>query len=184
MAFEDIIGADLALAGVDLVGAEESDAQVLKQLILNARAVPNLKAAMAGQQNNVLRALAERNASALVAREPQKSREFPLGFPETDIPAGATREVIVQPQIPFRGERLVIPSDIAGLFSIDDIRVGKNSQFVASSPIPARTFSEVGVGVGLHLDTAQVSQQIVLRVRNISGQDATFRAALIGRAVE
>ncbi len=158
MAFEDIIGADIA------IGAETLE--LLKR------------------NPEVLRTLAERNASALVSRTPQKSREFPLGFPETDIAAGATENVVTFPQIPFRGERLLVPSDICGLFSIDDIKVGKNSQLVASGPLPARCFSEVSVGVGLHLDTAQVSQQITLVVRNISGQAATFRAMLIGRAVE
>ena len=158
MAFEDIIGADVA------IGAE-----TLELLRKNPE---------------VLKTLAERNASALLRREPTKSREYPLGFPETSILAGDTANVVTFPQIPFRGERLVIPSDIAGLFAIDDIKVGKNSQLVASGPLPARAFSEVSVGVGLHLDTAQVSQQITLVVRNISGQTAVFRGMLIGRAVE
>jgi hypothetical protein len=167
MAFEDIIGADLALG-------EET-----------ATFSPSLIKAMAGHQDQVLRALAERNASALVERKPQKSREFPLGVPETLVAGnGGTEDIVAFPQVPFRGERLLIPSDIAGLFSIDDIRVGKNSQLVTTGPLPARCFSEVSVGVGLHLDTAQVSQQITLRVRNISGQAATFRGMLIGRAVE
>lgn len=168
MAFEDIIGADLALG--DETGVNTLNPSILK--------------AMAGHQEQFLRALAEKNASALVERKPQKSREFPLGFPEVTVPAGGTADITAQPQVPFRGERLIIPSDIAGLFMLDDIRVGKNSQLVSTGSIPARTFTEVGVGVGVHLDTAQVSQQITLRVRNISGQDATFRAALIGRAVE
>ena len=164
----EIIGADLALG-------DEAPGNV----------PPSLAAALAGHQNAMLRQLAEKNASALVERKPQKSREFPLGFPEVSVPGnGGTADITTQPQVPFRGERLIIPSDIAGNFMIDDIRVGKNSQLVSTGSIPARAFSEVGVGVGIHLDTAQVSQQITLRVRNISGQDATFRAALIGRAVE
>lgn len=162
MAFEDIIG---ALNGASVaIGAETLEA------IKNNPAL--------------LQALAERNASALVSRAPTKSREYPLGFPETSILAGDTANVVTFPQIPFRGERLVIPSDIAGLFVIDDIKVGKNSQLVAQNPLPARAFTEVAVGVGLHLDTAQVSQQITLSVRNVSGQTAVFRGMLIGRAVE
>lgn len=178
MAFEDIIGADLAL------GDDMSEADALRALLAKLSSEPSLARAMSGHQNSMLRELAARNASALVERKPQKSREFPLGFPETLVEAAATEDVTAFPQVPFRGERLIVPSDIAGLFAIDDIRVGKNSQLVATGPLPARGFSEVGVGVGVHLDTAQVSQQITLRVRNISGQDATFRAMLIGRAVE
>ena len=82
MAFEDIIGADLAL------GDEV------------ATLSPSIVKAMAGHQEQVLRALAERNASALVERKPQKSREFPLGFPETRVAGnGGTEDIVAFPQI-------------------------------------------------------------------------------------
>lgn len=116
---------------------------------------------------------------------PRKVREFTLGFDSaTTIAPGATAQIIQSPQVPFKGSRLVVPSDIAGLFLILDLRVGKNSQFVAAGAVPARVYAENGVSVTLSLDTAQVSQQIVLSVQNFSGAAARFTAALIGTAVE
>lgn len=117
--------------------------------------------------------------------QPRKVREYPLGFDSgTAVAAGATAQIIQAPQIPFKGTRLVVPSDIAGLFLILDLRVGKNSQFVSAGSVPARTFAENGVSVTLSLDTAQVSQQIVLSVQNFSGAAARFTASLIGTGVE
>jgi len=116
---------------------------------------------------------------------PTRAREYPLGFlSDAPVVAGTTITVTSRPQIVFRGERLVIPSDIAGQFSIGDIIVGKNSQKVSTVPVPGRVFDERGVGIRMSLDTAQISQDIALTVTNISGADATFRAAIIGAAVE
>lgn len=119
------------------------------------------------------------------ADKPTKAREYPLGFlSDAPVVAGTTVTVTSRPQIVFRGERLLIPSDIAGQFSVTDIIVGKNSQKVSTTPVPGRVFDERGVGVRMSLDTAQISQDIALVVQNISGADATFRAAIIGAAVE
>lgn len=126
-----------------------------------------------------------RNAVLTTEQVPTRAREYPLGFVSAaPVAAGGTVDIVAQPQVVFRGERLIVPSDIAGGFVINDLKVGKNSQFASSNPIPARTFDEQGVGVRLVLDTAQISQQIVLTVTNIGGAPTTFRATLIGSAVE
>lgn len=136
----------------------------------------------------MLAALAQRRAMSgalMDTRGPTKAREYPLGFASTAaVGAGASGVVTAQPQVPFRIDRLVVPSDIAGLFTIDDLKVGKNSQFAATGSVPARIFQENGVGVCLKGDTAQVSMLVTLNVTNISGGAATFRAAVIGPAVE
>jgi hypothetical protein len=92
--------------------------------------------------------------------------------------------ITTRPQVPFRLDRLVVPSDLAGLFTIDDVKVGKNSQFAAEGAVPARIFQENGVGVCLKGDTAQISMNVTIRVTNISGAASMFRAAVIGPAVE
>jgi len=150
---------------------------------MDAQGVSGAKASPAMQQ-----AIAQRmvNQGLMVQRErPTKAREFPLGFESpTTVAAGATATITSRPQIPFRGERLIIPSDIAGSFSILDLRVGKNSQFTSSGAVPGRTFQENSVGIRLMLDTAQISQDVTLSVQNVGGAPQTFRAALIGSAVE
>lgn len=119
------------------------------------------------------------------SERPTKAREFPLGFESAaPIAPGAAATITSRPQIPFRAQRLVVPSDIAGSFSILDLRVGKNSQFTSAGAVPGRTFQENAVAVGLRCDTAQISQDVTLQVQNIGGAPQTFRAAVIGAAVE
>lgn len=135
------------------------------------------------------RAIAERimakNAKLLKEVAPTQARVFPLGFVSSGLIApGASQIIISRPQVIYRGERLVVPSDVAGDFTIDDVKVGKDSQFVADGPIPARALQENAWGVYFQLDTAQISQNIQLSVTNISGASRTFRAMLIGSAVE
>lgn len=116
---------------------------------------------------------------------PSKARDYVLGLNSTAaIAAGAPGTAVSFPQIVFRPERLVIPSDIAGQFLVNQIIVGKNPQQVSADPIPGRVFDERGVGVRLSMDTAQISQQITLNVTNIGGAPAVFRAAMIGPSVE
>lgn len=123
----------------------------------------------------------------LVLREeqPTHSRVFPLGFESSAaIASGASATITSRPQVIFKGQRLVVPSDVAGSFVLDDVKVGKDSQFVAEGSIPARVLQENAVDVGFELDTAQISQDISISVTNIGGAPATFRAALIGQAAE
>jgi hypothetical protein len=115
----------------------------------------------------------------------QKAREFPIGFDSGALIAGGTSlNITSRPQILFRPERLLVPSDIAGDFTIDDVKVGNKSQLVASGSIPARVFQEDAVGVRLRGDTCQISQDLVLAVTNTAGAGRRFRACIIGTAVD
>jgi hypothetical protein len=127
--------------------------------------------------------LASRHAAMVVPRGATKAREFPLGFPTTSIAAAATANIQTQPQVPFRARRLCIPSDIAGSILINDLKIGNASMFPNSNPVPGRMFTELGVGVDLNLDTAQISQVVSLNVTNTSGGAVTFNAGLIGTVV-
>jgi hypothetical protein len=113
-----------------------------------------------------------------------KARQMPLGFPTTAMTAGLSLNVAATTQVLFRGRRLVIPSDIAASILVNDLRIGKNSQFPSTGPVPGRVFSEAAVGVDLSLDTAQISQSIVLNVTNTSVGAITFNAALLGDSLE
>lgn len=116
---------------------------------------------------------------------PTKSREFPIGFDSvTTIAAGATATLTQRPQIIFRPERIVVPASVAAFFTIQDVRVGKNSQLVSAGAIPAATFSETAFGVRLKLDTVQISQDLILIVVNIDVAARRFLAAIIGESVE
>jgi hypothetical protein len=162
------------------VGQDPETAEIIRAIMSgDASGIPeNIReAAMKGILAN----------SGLVLKEtqPTAARTFPLGFISNGaVPAGASVTIVSRPQVLFKGMRLVVPSDVAGDFSIDDVKVGKNSQFVAEGAIPARILQENAVDVGFELDTAQISQDVTLSVTNISGVARVFRAGLIGRAAE
>lgn len=121
----------------------------------------------------------------LRTRAPTKGREYVMGFDSVvAVAAGAAAIITTRPQVIFRPDRLVVPASIAASFLINDLRVGKNSQFVAATAVPAEAFTQGAFGVRLKLDTAQVSQDIILNVTNTSGGALRFTAALIGPAVE
>ncbi len=116
---------------------------------------------------------------------PTKNRRYPLGFDSTVVvPSGSQATINSQPQVTFRVERVVIPSDIGGSFVVDDIIVGKNSQLANEVPLPARIFDERAEGVQLRGDTAQTSQNVVMKVTCIAGASIRFRAAVIGTALD
>lgn len=113
-----------------------------------------------------------------------KIRKYPLGFPITAIATGVTLNVTASTQVLFRSRRLIIPSIIASLVLVNDFRIGKDSQFLSSGPVPGRAFVETAVGVDLSLDTAQVSQSLSLNVQNTSLATISFMAAVLGDSSE
>lgn len=139
-----------------------------------------------GEDGSVLGEIEGRDAVAIEEEPYTRAREYPLGFDSVQlIAAGATLPVVTQPQIPFRVERLVIPSDIGGLYATEEVSVGKNPQFAATDvAVPARTFDEQAVGVSMRGDTGQVSQNVTLRMNNFGGAPNRFRATIIGTALE
>jgi len=199
MAYNDIVGYDEIIGALDELdsldrgrtgtGATLAIGDEIERLMSAAGAADSMpsKLQRLAQTMRMAREVDPR-AVSVVDRPATRRREYPLGF-ESITPGGiaglgGTEVVRADPQISFRGERFVVPSDISLFFSIDDIIVGKNSQFVSSGPIPASTFSEVAVGVRLNLDTANVGNLISIRVRNIGPDPLVFRATLIGTGVE
>ena len=120
----------------------------------------------------------------IVHNPPTQVREFIIGLGPTTVNANSTATFQAQPQLIFRGSRLIIPSTLANNFVVNDIRVGKDSQAVSANAIPAAAFSELGVGVALGLDTATPGILITLLVSNTTGGNQTFSAALIGTSMQ
>ena len=182
---EIISGAD----DFDLVSGLDDESAGELELIAGAiQAAQNKQA-----NNNVKKALMQKvmaekvaQGSTLVREKPiTKGRTVPLGFDsETPIDPGQTRRITTRPQVVFKGVRPIVSSDIAGSFMLQDIIIGKNSQFAASGPVPARVFEGNSFGVELDLDTAQIGQDITMYVTNISSAPVRFIATLIGKSVE
>lgn len=108
-----------------------------------------------------------------------------LGFDSVAaVAAGASAIITQRPQVLFQPSRVVIPAAIAGFFIVNDLKIGKNSQFTASGALPAAVFSELSVGVALAMDAAQIAQDIVLSVTNTDVAAHRFIAAMIGESCE
>lgn len=161
-------------AGYEIVGADED---LLDALSIHGRARP-------GRARKLARGIAARRAVAVDEGALQHRRRYPIGFVPTTVLAGTTANITSNPQNLFRGERLIIPSDIAFDFGLVDFKVGNESQFVAGGEVPAAAFTEVAIDTDVHFKTAEVGNQLVASVRNkTAADDIEFTAAMIGTAV-
>lgn len=124
--------------------------------------------------------IAQRNSGAVVQRELDRRRRYPLGVVPTTITAGTQSQIPASPQNLFRPERLVIPSDNAFDAGVVDIKVGNVSQFVQSAEVPGALFSEVAINTGVNFDTAEIGNQISVTIRNKSGASFEFSAGFVG----
>jgi hypothetical protein len=197
---DDSISGDDYSSGDDFVSGSDEDLRNLLAVsgdvdisgddaMMSGAMMPNYRQQMMrAARKMAARAAMRRGGVAVRNRGVTAARRFPLGFVSGSIPPGGFADVKANPQIAFRAERLVIPNTLADFFSIVDLKVGNRSQFVSSGEVPALVFSEQGVGIALRMDTAQVSQDVVISVRNITDTFPTptaafFRAALIGTAI-
>lgn len=176
MGTSEIIGAD-----ADEVGAEED---LLRALSIGAARRSNPKRA------NALRRVAQKlqeyrkidpNAVAVKQRQLSIRRRFPLGFQPTTVLAGVSASIPAAPQDMFR---LVIPSDIAFDFGVQDVKVGNTSQLVSGGEVPAALFTEVSIDTHVHFKTAEIGNQISVSVRNKTTGDIEFSAGIIGTVVQ
>lgn len=124
------------------------------------------------------------SGSLLRSVSPRSSREYALGLGSTSVTGTSSANINVQPQVIFRPERLVVPSNIAVDFLITDIKVGKNSQLVSTGALPAVMFTENAFGVRLKMDTAQISMFVTISVTNQNPAARNFQGGLVGPAVE
>ena len=202
---DEIVGAeadgDGAFAGWDqaleIIGADELDQHIggysgsVQDLLSAVAGAPMRRRPLPPQQGGPRPIIVQPvrpqrpQPPQLVNRRPREVRDEMLGFDSvTDIPPGETRPVIARPQVIFRGERLVVPSSIAGDFVIEDIRVGNRPMFAASGGNSALVFSEGSTHVRLQMTTAAPGIDIVLLASNVSGAARRFRATLIGKGAE
>lgn len=143
-------------------------------------AAARAKNGQAAKKAAALKALAMRNAGAVVNRGLDRRRRYPLGFVPTAVAAATTVQIPSAPQNLYRPERLVIPSDIAFDAGVADIKVGNQSQLVQSVEVPAALFSEVAINTGVTFDTAEVGNQVSVNIRNKSASAFEFTAGLVG----
>jgi len=119
----------------------------------------------------------------LTPKIPSQDRVLWLGFRYLNISAGSSQTVTSRPQDTFAPRKVVVPSSVAPNFDILDIRIGAISQLSSADPIPAEAFIPNASLTDVHFDTAQISQDVVFSVNNISNAAASFRATMNGFVV-
>lgn len=110
---------------------------------------------------------------------PSRLQRLALGIGVTSVAATSSAVVTVTPQVPFKLERFV--SQSTGL-TINDVKVGTNSQFVGAGSIPVEIFARDAIGVGLKGDTAVPGVDIALYVSNPTGGALSLSGAYLGLA--
>ena len=124
---------------------------------------------------------------AMPGMVPQASRgprQFAVGFGPTPVNGNTTLTQQRRPELIFRPDRLVVPATVGPNFSIQDLKVGKNSQFVDPNPVPAEAFAENAVNVAMSLDTCNVGQSVTIVALNTTANQATFKAILFGLSID
>jgi hypothetical protein len=121
----------------------------------------------------------------LVEALARKDGQWPLGFSTTIIPPCAMVRISTQPQIPFRGRRLVLGTEeTSSKLVVQDIRVGNQSYFCNSCDVPGSVFSDRAFPMWLKMPTAQISQTVSVHLLNISGENVSVTAMLQGDVIE
>ena len=186
---EDIMGDDLE--GDDLMGDTDimgddiiGDYLVGADRARRGQQVTRKKNARAALLKRAIIAKRLKNTKLVHHRKPTKNRIQSLGFNRSAVPANTTVEIVARPQVLFRGTRLLVGSSIAPFFVVDDVKVGRNSQFVGTGAQPAEAFRDTATGDNVALDTCRPGVDITLIVTNTDGTAKDFRASLFGDVVE
>jgi hypothetical protein len=103
-----------------------------------------------------------------------------IGLSANNVTTLGIATITVNPQVRFRGRKLVIDSNSGGSFLITLFQVGIQNQFMSADPVPAACFTELAQDVWLDLDQAYVGNGITLTVQNLGTNTQNFTGALLG----
>lgn len=131
-------------------------------------------------------ASAMRNRAVIRPKQALRPRNIWMGFLPVAIGAAAQGTLPQTPQILFRPERLLWPSDTAPWFTVDQLTLGKDNQWgTGVSNVPARAFQEDAViPVSLGLDTVAPNTQINVLATNFGAAARTARIGMQGQSVQ
>ena len=93
-----------------------------------------------------------------------------------------TSYALIQARSPFRPESIVIPEAVARNFMIEDVKVGKNSQFLSVRPIPATLFSDKAVREVFMFQNLERLRTLTISVVNTTYEPQKFEATVTGSA--
>ncbi len=132
------------------------------------------------KRGNRVRRLAEVRAAGgveVAEVQPSQMRRQILPFRES-FTLSQTRTLTLQPQRKFRPERLSFASATAVNFTVSDVSIAQEPQFVAPGTLSAQLFTEVSVGMELRSKTANLGAIISITATN---QDTVNTQILAGQ---
>jgi len=110
--------------------------------------------------------------------DPTQMRRQILPFRES-FTAAQSRVLTLQPQRKFRPERLSFASATAANFTITDVSIAQEPQFVAPGTLSAQLFTEVSVGMELRAKTANLGSIISISATNLDAANTVILAGQI-----
>jgi len=181
---EEILGADEILAGEEIVaGGDESSGDELSGDEVGLRLFRRRKKGAPKKLDPIVQNRLTQQGVIVKSAAYSKGRSQSLGFEFLAVQPGATVDVTANPQVLFKPKRLVYTGP-SNTFVIQDAKIGRSSQFVASGPQAADAYPPTSTVDNMELDTARPGVVITLRVQNVSGVAADFRATMFGLVAE
>jgi hypothetical protein len=113
-----------------------------------------------------------------------RERGLLLGFDSQAIAIGATVDFPANPQVPFRAKRTLIGATVIATLLVEDIKVGKNSQFVTAGGFPAVGFAGNTFDQSIKFDTAYPGIDITVTITNNDPAVNTTAVGMFGVAAE
>lgn len=131
-----------------------------------------------------LAARAAKRAPVVQRVLPTKKRRWTVGFGPTAIPPSSTVTIQAQPQVLFRGEKLINTGDSTGLF-IQGMFVGNKPQLPTfQSPIAVSTYAGTVLDNEQLFDTCDPALFITFQIQNTTAATLTWSMSMIGHAVQ
>jgi hypothetical protein len=185
---DDVVGAEIEIVGADPAPSTKVMQKPKRRVSANQLRSIVQKSAMKMASQMMHQGRGGGGQGSPVAVERQQSGETETAYlamfrDQTNgglILGNQEVDVVGEPQKPFRPEALVLDDETARDFLILDIKIGTDSFFVNSGPIPASQFTADAVLNALRTRTGQTSQQITIRVRNRTPDNKAFYASFKG----
>jgi len=155
------VGAYGGLGDVDILGAGGFDSSIEEAL---SGPNPNAASAAAGMAE----ARKIDKAAVLVRQQALRSLAYqPAGVPPTTFtaPGGPfTQQINLTVTRPFKPYELIIGSEIAPFFRVDNSTVNGRNQLATAAPVPASAFSEASLRSKFRWETVNPSSALVLTI--------------------
>jgi len=175
---DDDVGAVIRRAGqkLALAGRQPTQKRLLMQVAKDARRQRVV--------HDDIQAMRRQNAVGVASRRPSRWMELPAGLASVGtIAAGGNQTIVITAPLLWKPDRLFIPSNLGGNFTLDVLQVALQSWMLTAAPINCGIFGQDATNNEFRLDTLQIGQQLVMRFTNISGAPLALSGVWKGKVL-